>query len=291
MTTIAAPAPAPTEVLAALTETPAAPAPAPEPEPPISPRIAAIAKEEKRIEAERTAIKTRAAELEAKEKAVAEQASRLEKAKASLLADPIGYFSALGVTEQKELGLLGEALMYTLVPDRAPQDLRARMNEAQAKREQETAKQKAEREAQEAAAAQAERTVRTFAEKLVTAVTPDATPAVVAWFDGDNDALTESLMFTARNLAQAAEEAGTVADLSPANVAAVLEQEIDKRYSRRPQKPNAPAQDRAAPPAEEPKQSVMSVKDTSAGRPPTPKAISDAERIKRAAEAFFGPAT
>jgi hypothetical protein len=268
--------PAPAEAVAAIIEKPAAPADVkeapPAEEPTISPKLAYIAREEKRIEAEKARVAKERAEFESTQKSIKERETAWETRKANILADPISALETLGITG-KDAVLMAEAIMYTQMPDKAPKDLRIRMEEAQARKDRE-ARQKAEEEARAASERESGiKVLRGFA------VTPEETPSVVAWFDDDKEALEESLMHTAKNMA----ESGAT-DLTPKAVAAELEAALDKRFSRRQQKPNTSApQDTKAPPAEAAKQSVMSVKDTSA-RPPTPKATSEAERIKRAAD-------
>jgi uncharacterized protein YukE len=275
------PAPAPAE----------APAPAPEPakEPPLSEVI-----RQARVERQQRAVKDREnADLRTKLQEATERLSRLDKA--DMVADPIGFAQAHGISEQ-EMALIGQAYLYHLVPDKAPPDLRYKLLEAK------TARTERQREAERAeaakkAAADAEaQSIQQYAGVLGASVQvwegsgQHPFPASQAWFGGSQNEYAESLMHTARNLAEAARVAGEVADLSPKAVAEALERELAPRVTRirgtgsrlSQTSEKAPAQPAAG--GKQP--AVLSTRGQ--GGQPVPEATTEEERIRRATEAAFG---
>jgi hypothetical protein len=221
--------------------------------------------------------------------------SKFEKAKDNILLDSISYLRELGLTDQ-EAARVAENVMFTLVPDKAPPDFRQSALEAQYKRDQRLreereaqAKEEAERRAQEAAAAEGERLESEFKEALassVTSYTTDTHPASVAWFGQDHEDYVESLLHTARNIAEQASRAGQRADLSPANIAAVLEKRIADKASRFA--PKAPAE---APPVSKPRPAPVKqigIEDKQPESSTQRAGIPDErERLRRAAAVVF----
>lgn len=143
-----------------------------------------------------------------------------------------------------------------------------------------------------------------YADELMTHVTTatGSSPESEAWFtetasDGTEQVnhlmYARSLMATADNLARTASQRGQQADLSPANVAKVLEQEVARRMARRDAKrgQQAPEKKPAAagtkPPASGTQPTTTSAEGLRGG-PPEPKDMSDTARKQRAIEAGWG---
>ncbi len=215
--------------------------------------------------------------------------------KTDLIGDPIGFAQAHGLSEQ-EMALVGQAYLYHLVPDKAPPDLRYKMLEAKSARERKAEETRREAEEARRADSQAQQSVEQYTTVLGVAVQTwegdnHPFPSSAAWFGGNHEEYQESLVHTARNIAEVARELGEVADLSPKAVAAELERDIASRASRFKPPAAAPTQqsvkEKPAAPAPGGKQpAVMSTRGQ--GGQPLPPADSEEERIKRAIEAAFG---
>lgn len=216
--------------------------------------------------------------------------TRLAKvSKVDMVSDPVGYAQAKGLSEQ-EMVLVAQAMLYHLVPEKAPPDLRYKMLEAKSAREAKA--REAEREAQLYAQANQEQAqqIKQYTAALGVAVQTWETgthpfTASQAWFGGNHDEYAESLVHTARNLAESAEARGEVADLSPKAVAAALEQDISSRMARFRTPAAAPSQPsekvvpaKPAPGGKQP--AVMSTRGQGGG--PVPPAETEEERMKRA---------
>lgn len=242
----------------------------------------------------------------------AEQAEKklqeFEKAKANAILDPASYLrKTLGYTD-KELALTSEGIMFTLLPDKADPGHRARLVEAQMMRDremqavkEEEAKTTQSKSAQEAEAARVKELENRYTAHLkqnVAAFKPGTYPASQAWFGQDHDKYTEMLFSTARDMHDAAQRAGGQADLTPASVAKVVEDTLSERAKRwsglvTPQ-PQIQSVQKPASLAEPPVTQPDLVPDAggkdliySPGKPQTAKALSDAERIRRAAAVAF----
>jgi hypothetical protein len=255
------------------------------------------------IRAEREAKESRAkteAERESLRKAKEEAEAKLQevmRAKDNMLLDPAGYLESLGYSKQ-DIALHGEAIMYTLMPDKAPEGLRGRLVEAQVKRDKlkaaeeakVQAKQAEERAAQEKAEAVA-RGEAMYAQQLAEAVKaqkPGTHPDSEAWFGNDTDAYAKSLFHTARNLAEAADRAGVQSvDLSPSAVAKALELDLSNRFKR---VRGVSAQQAPAKPVTPVTEPPKLAEATETPKKTDPRAMSDAERLQRAiAVAFSKP--
>lgn len=210
------------------------------------------------------------------------------------LSDPASWAKARGYTKEQQ-ALLGQTLLYDLVPDKAPPDLRIKLFEARHARET-SAKEAARVEAERAAQAKAtEQQLANYAATLTGAAqsfTAGSHPESEAWFGEDKATYARSLLATANNLAEVAQKTGKVADLSPAAVAAVLEAEIAGRMrardaraasAQRKQSTEGEAQVSGKQPASG---ETTSTRGLGAG-PPRSRAQTDAERIQRAIEAGF----
>lgn len=211
-----------------------------------------------------------------------------------MLADPIGFAEANGLTQQ-EMALIGQAYLYHLVPDKAPPDLRYKMLEAKTAREARARDAQREQEAQARAAAEGVAQIQQYTAVLgasvqtwETAGTAHPFPESSAWFGGNHDEYAESLTHTARNIAEAARERGEAPDLTPKAVAAALEQDIASRAKRFRTPAAAPTQQSEKVAAQAPagkQPAVMSTKGQ--GGQPIPKATTEEERIQRAIAAAF----
>lgn len=228
--------------------------------------------------------------------------SELDQARAELakarqaedpLTDPAGWARARKLAP-KDQQLFGEALLYDLVPDKAPAELRVKLLEAKLARE---AKARDEATQAERAKAEQEAVVRSLRDYETTLLVSAKSfkagvfPESEAWFDGDADSHAKSLLATARNLAEVAKTKGEVANLDPAHVADVLEKEIARKMASRDAR-RAAASKSAAVPGETPEvggkqPAVLSTKGLGTGGP-RPPARDDRERIQRAVAAAFG---
>jgi hypothetical protein len=239
---------------------------------------------------------------QAKERESADLRTQLEEARAQLakvsktdiMGDPIGFAQAHGLSEQ-EMALVGQAYLYHLVPDKAPPDLRYKMLEAKTARERKADEERKAAEARAQEDTKASEQVQQYTAVLGVAVqTWDSGdhpfPSSQAWFGGNHDEYRESLVHTARNLAEMARERGEMADLSPKAVASALEQDIASRAARFRSTAAAPTQQSAkvepATPAPGGKQpAVLSTRGQ--GGSPLPPAASEEERVARAIAAAF----
>jgi hypothetical protein len=276
-------------------ETPPAETPAPVAKTEAEPSLSELIRQQRAEKAARTAKEREALDLRGK---VQELEARLARfSKTDMVADPIGFAEAHGLTEQ-EMALIGQAYMYQLVPDRAPPGLTGKLLEAKMARKEKLAEEARQREAEAMAAQQAQAHVQQYQAVLGAAVQTWDTagaqhpyPSSQAWFGGSHEEYQESLVHTARNIADAAQERGEVADLSPKAVAAALERDIASRAARFRTPAAAPTQqsvkvEPAQPaPAGGKQPAVLSTKGQ--GGSPLPPATSDEERIKRAIEAAF----
>jgi hypothetical protein len=198
----------------------------------------------------------------------------------------------------------GQALLYDLRPDVAPQNFRLDLYKAEQARKEEAQRAEQERAAQEEAVQAQQAHLTRYADELMQHVTTNSgsSPESELWFteaapDGTEQVnhlmYARSLMATADNLARTAAQRGQQADLSPANVAKVLEQEVARRMSRRDAKKgqSAPEKKPAAagtkPPASGTQPTTTSAEGLRGG-PPEPKDMSDTARKQRAIEAGWG---
>lgn len=282
---------APTTPAAEVAPVEAAPAaePAPKPDP-----LAELIKRDRESRKAREAEAARAKDWEGKYSELKAELDRVKR-DSDFEADPVAYARARGWDKEKQ-ALMGQTLLYDLVPDKAPPDLRIRLFEsAQARKEREAQEQR-EAQAKEAAAAQAQEQYQNYVaavDQAAGSFEPGSFPESESWFGEDHDTYVRSLVATAINLANTAQREGKVADLSPGAVARTLEAEVsrkmkarDERVQRRA-KPGQPAvQSPAAPGGGV--QPTESTKGTYGSGAPRPKATDDDERVKRAIEAAFG---
>jgi hypothetical protein len=225
----------------------------------------------------------------------AAQAQIAKMGKMDLVGDPVGFAQAHGLTEA-EMALVGQAYLYHLVPDKAPPDLRYKMLEAKTARERKADEARRGEEVAKQAEYQSSAQVQQYTGILGVAVqTWEASgahpfPSSRAWFGGNHEEYSESLVHTARNIAEVAQERGEVADLSPKAVADQLERDIAARAARFrtpaavPTQQSVKVEPTPAPGGKQP--AVLSTKGQ--GGSPLPKAETEEERIKRAIEVAFG---
>lgn len=227
------------------------PAPVAEPEAKPEPvgfspaQIAALIKEEREA-------KELKARLDRELQALAPVKDEYEKLKARIKddgerfrMDPAGVLEDAGVPRENWFEI-AEQIFFSMEPDKASPELRHRIELRAAERKSERwrkefeAKQREERERYEKEASEAP--VRDYARNLehyAVSLTPDKAPAIHAWFEGDREALVQTMMDTARNLAQAADAKGERADLSPERVAREVESYLDAKFSKRHSAPAA----------------------------------------------------
>jgi hypothetical protein len=218
-------------------------------------------------------------------------------------SDPFEFMRLRGLSNE-QIAEWGQAMLYSLKPEVAPQNFRLELYKAQQAREKAAERAEAERSAQEQAARAQQENLTRYADELMQHVTTTSgsNPESELWFteaapDGTDQVnhlmYARSLMATADNLARAAAARGQQADLSPANVARVLEQEVVRRMQRRDAKRGQQAPDKkpaaagTKPPASGTQPTTTSAEGLRGG-PPEPKDMSDAARKARAIEAGWG---
>lgn len=209
--------------------------------------------------------------------------------------DILGWVRSRKIDRDRQ-SIMGQALLYDLVPDRAPADFRVKLLEQKLTREN------AEREARDAEARRQELAAQGRAQldyfhrsvsESVRASRPGSYPESDAWFGEDHDTRVKSLVATAHNIATVATQQGRAADLTPANIAAVLEADLAGRFKaygqRRAAVPKAqadtPVADKGA--ALSTPAIATSTKGLTGGTA-RPQATTDGERARRAAEVMFG---
>lgn len=208
---------------------------------------------------------------------------------------------------KEEQALWGQAFLYDLKPEVAPHEFRLELYKAEQARKEEL-KSAAEQKAAVEQTQQAQQEyLDRYANDLMQHVqsTAGSSPESELWFtedgpDGQSQVnhrvYAQSLMATADNLSRRASAAGQQADLSPANVARVLEAEVSKRMQRRDAKKAGSAkveQKQVVPvvPAQGGTQATVTSPTSAEGLrsgAPLPPAKTDEERRARAAAAMFG---
>lgn len=159
--------------------------------------------------------------------------------------DPIGYCRRNKLSREEQVAL-GETLIYDIVPDKAPPDLRQRLYENKRTREDEARIEAEKEQRTNEQLEQARRNIEEFTlslEQAARSLQAGTYPESEDWFvnnDGqlDHAAYVKSLMATANNLGNAANAQHTRADLSFANIAKVLETEIERRQKLRDDRRN-----------------------------------------------------
>jgi hypothetical protein len=228
-------------------------------------------------------------------------------------SDPVAYARARGWDKEKQ-AFMGQMLLYDLVPDKAPPDLRFRlfeMKQADAKRREEEERKAKEEEQSRSQQAETFNEFVGTVSQAVQSFEPGSYPESEAWFidpntgETDHDNYLRSLVATAVNMAQTAQRENKVADLSPAAIAKSLEAEVARRMAKRDEKRQAKA--KVAVPAQSAGtnsavqqvlpspsgratggvQPTESTKGTYGSGTPRQPAMSDEERIARAAAVAF----
>ncbi len=222
------------------------------------------------------------------------------------IRDPLEFAAAKKLTPEEQ-ALWGQAFLYQLKPEVAPQEFRLELYKAeQARKEREDAENRKKSEAEQLRAFELQQIENYKAELSGTAKTfaAGSNPASEEWFTTDNPdpqgdpvfdhgAYAESLFATANNLAITARKNGQQADLSPANVARVLDAEVAKRLGRRDRvvaARNKTKQPEVKAPGNgmQPIVSPMSTSGLGSGGP-RPPAKTEEERIARAAAVLYAP--
>jgi hypothetical protein len=225
---------------------------------------------------------------------------------AGAATDPFEFLRHRKLTKEQQ-ALWGQAFLYDLKPEVAPQEFRLELYKAEQARKEQEKVEAAQREAAEQAQQRERAHLDRYADELVQHVQSSAgsSPESEMWFseegpDGqlqlNHRVYAQSLLATADNLARRAQQTGQQADLSPANIARVLEAEVSKRMQRRDAKraSKAPTEQKQVKPAV-PAQGGMQATNTTTtsasglgGGPPLPPARTDEERRARAVAALFG---
>jgi hypothetical protein len=218
-------------------------------------------------------------------------------------SDPFEFLRLRKLSKEQQAEW-GQALLYDLKPEVAPASFRLDLYKAEQARQKEAERAEAERAAQEEAAQSQQAGLAQYANELMTHVqsSSGSNPESELWFTDDSPSgqsqvnhvmYARSLMATADNLARAAAARGQRADLSPANVAKVLEQEVVRRMTRRDAKRGQQAPDKkpAAAGTKLPASGTPPTTTSSEGLrggPPEPKDMSDEARKARAIDAGWG---
>lgn len=231
------------------------------------------------------------------------QAKLAELQRLADLDDPLAYARAKKFTPEMQ-AMWGQALLYELKPEVAPQEFRLELYKAQQERKEAERMKAEEQRAIEAGESAKAQQIQGYVADLrgaATSFAPGSYPESEDWFvsEGENgspsfnqEAYVQSLFATANNLSIVANQTGQQADVSPANVARVLEADVAKRMKLRDAKATAR---RATTKAVEPVKTApsgvqpvetMSTKGLGAGVP-RPPAKTDDERLSRAAAALF----
>lgn len=262
------------------------------PEPPKADPLAKIIAEQRanraRVEAESKA----KADIQAENGKLREQLDAVRKA-SSFEDDPVAYAKSRKWDKYTQ-AFLAQTLLYDLVPDKAPQDIRLRLYEMRQSREKAEAEATAKQKEMAAQAEAQQVPLRNYAMHLEHAMKTegtDAFPESASWFDGDDESYHSSLMATAKNMAESAKNSGTMADLSYASVAKTLETEVSRRFTIRDTKLAARRKtqaDKGTGPKTD-KAGSIETADTKGmgGSVPAKPATTDAERIARAAAVAF----
>jgi hypothetical protein len=227
------------------------------------------------------------------------QAQIAELKRLAEIDDPLAYARAKKFTPELQ-AMWGQALLYELKPEVAPQEFRLELYKAQQERkEAERAKMEEQREVEQAEQARVQQ-IQGYVAGLrgeVDKFAPGSYPESEDWFvsegeDGsptfNQDNYVRSLVATANNLAIVANKTGQQADLSPTNVARVLEAEVAKQLKLRDGRVAARRGTKTAPTEQSGKQSAETLSTRAVGGgAPRPAAKTDAERLDRAAAALF----
>ena len=219
--------------------------------------------------------------------------------------DPFEFLKHRKLTKDQQ-ALWGQAFLYDLKPEVAPQEFRLDIYKAEQARQKAAEAEQAQREQAEAAQQQQRAHLDRYADELIAHVqaSPGSSPESELWFSEDGPdgqpqvnhrVYAQSLFATADNLARRAQKTGQPADLSPANVARVLEAEVSKRLARRDAKRGSkPAETTKQVPPVVPAQGGKPATETTTsadglrGGPPLPPDMSDEARKARAIAAAFG---
>ncbi len=209
------------------------------------------------------------------------------------MGDPVAWARARKMTKEQQ-ALFGQAMLYDLVPDKAPADMRIRLFEQKQARE---AKARTEAEATQRNEAQAQRTAQMInqyaddVESSVATFTAGSYPESEGYFGTDTQSYVQSLLATARNLSEAANKAGQRADISPMAVAKALEKNLSERMSARDQRVAARKPIAVVVPDAGQQPDITgetaSTKGLGGGGSPRPAATTDKERLERAAAVVF----
>jgi hypothetical protein len=218
--------------------------------------------------------------------------------------DPFDFLKHRKLTKEQQ-ALWGQAFLYDLKPEVAPQEFRLELYKAEQARKEQAQAEAAERQAAEQMKAAEKAQLDRYADDLMQHVQTAAgsNPESEDWFtvktpegtfELDHRAYAQSLLATANNLAATAAREGRQANLSPENIARVLEAEVavrmERRDARRASKAKTETQVKPVT-AQGGAQAAMTTTTSAEGLrsgAPTPPDLSDEARRARAAAAMFG---
>lgn len=280
-------------------------APKPQDPPVVKPGIAEAIRQDREARARAQAAQTEASKYKTELDTLRKENEQLRSSIDS--SDPFEFLRASKLTKEQQ-ALWGQAFLYDLKPEVAPPEFRLDLYKAEQARKEAAQAEERAREQQEFEARAARTHLENYGNDLFSYVqsNPGSSPESEMWFTEDGPdgqptvnhrAYSQSLLATADNLARRAQQTGQRADLTPANIARVLEAEVSKRLSRRDAKKagsaKPPEQGTGTSPGQNGKPAVETTTTTSAaglrGGPPLPPDMSDAARAARAAAVLFSP--
>lgn len=285
------PAPAPAAPVEKAAETP----------PPVEkPALADLIRKQREDRVAREQAASQAKDWESKYKNLEGEIEKLRR-DSDFENDPVAYAKARNWDKDKQ-ALMGQMLLYDLVPDKAPPDLRLRLFESKQAREKREAEEQRKAEAIQHEQRGQQEQYQTFVaavDQAAAAFEPGSYPESQAWFispetgDVDHDTYVRSLVATAVNMANAAQRENRVADLSPVSIAKTLEAEVARRMAARDGKRQKAVAAVKSPAVQQETpgvggtQPTESTKGTYGSGAPQPKAASDKDRLDRAMAVVF----
>jgi hypothetical protein len=219
--------------------------------------------------------------------------------------DPFEFLKHRKLSKEQQ-ALWGQAFLYDLKPEVAPQEFRLELYKAEQARQKEQERLEKERLEQEQAQQMQREHLDRYANEVFSHIqsSSGSYPESEMWFTEDGPdgqpqvnhrVYAQSLLATADNLARRAQAQGQQADLSPANIARALEAEVSKRMARRDAKRGSkPAGETKQVPPAAPAQSGAQATGTTTSAEglrsgaPLPKDMSDEARRARAIAVLAG---
>lgn len=277
-------------------------APAPIVPTPVAPGLADKIRQDREARAQAAAAQGEASKYKGEVEALRKENESLKALGAA--NDPFEFLKGRKLSKEQQ-ALWGQAFLYDLKPEVAPQEFRLELYKAEQARKEAAREAQDQRQSAEQARAVEKAQLDRYADDLMQHVqtASGSNPESEDWFsvkaeDGsfalDHRAYAQSLLATANNLAATAAQEGRQADLSPANIARTLEAEVAVRMQRRDAKraSKAKTETQVKPATVQGGTQAAVTMTTSAeglrSGAPVPPDLSDEARRARAAAAMFG---